>query len=405
MIGAYAFFWKGMKQFFASKSAVFWTFIFPIMVGLLFAGIFGHESSPSMISVGIVGEERNSTISDIFIENMKNITIDDKKLFVIKMYDSEEEALEGIKKGDVKAVIIFDKNFSENVTDGMGEAKLHIIFDKRDAQEYQLVKGAVSHYVLEFESVMREKEIEMALYYIDMYGGINPENKTYVENWLHKLADPLNVTEEIYAGKSSSKETRLWYETMAIGITFMFSGMIASASSISHEIERGTARRLAITRTKSIEMIVGNLFYVFAIEMISSILIIISFFVVFGDLFCPSAPVWGMIIAAAFSTISIGLLISSITKSEKAAVGAANAIAMPLSFITGLFFPEFLLPEWMRSIGDFFPPSALLRAVRKVVVFNKGIEDYIPNIVLALLSTVVVLAISAIAFKWRMKKE
>ena len=40
MIGAYAFFWKGMKQFFASKSAVFWTFIFPIMVGLLFAGIF-----------------------------------------------------------------------------------------------------------------------------------------------------------------------------------------------------------------------------------------------------------------------------------------------------------------------------------------------------------------------------
>ncbi|RLF41645.1 MAG: hypothetical protein DRN18_03505, partial [Thermoplasmata archaeon] len=95
MIGAYAFFWKGMKQFFASKSAVFWTFIFPIMVGLLFAGIFGHESSPSMIPVGIVGEERNSTISDIFIENMKNITIDSKKLFVIKMYDSKGEALEG----------------------------------------------------------------------------------------------------------------------------------------------------------------------------------------------------------------------------------------------------------------------------------------------------------------------
>lgn len=404
MIGVYAFFWKGIKQFFASKSAVFWTFLFPILVGLLFASIFGQESTPSMIPVGIVNED-GGVFSEIFVENMKNISIDGKELFTIYTYQSKGEGIDKLKKGDVKAVILFDKDFSENITGGIGTAELTVIFDKRDAQEYQLVKGAVGQYILEFEKILQAEGVNLTLHYIDLYGDMDEENRTYIEKWLQKLVNPFKVTEEVYTGKSSVKEARLWYETMAIGITFMFSGMIASASSISSEIERGTARRLVMTRASGLEMLAGNLLYVLTIEMLSSILIIVSFFIVFRDLFCPPLVVWGMIIAAALSTISIGLLISAVTKSEKAAAGAANAIALPLSFITGVFFPEVLLPEWMRSIGDFFPPSALLRAIRRVVVFNRGIEDYMVNIILAVVSTIVILVVAAIAFKWRMRRE
>ena len=404
MKGIYAFLWKGIKEFFSSKEAVFWTFIFPLIFGLLFAGVFGQENPPQSIPVGIVPEEEgNTTLCNIFVENMKKVKIENKSLFQIYTYSTEDTALSKLKSGKMKSILIFDNNFTENITYGIGPGRIKVILDKRDIQDYQFVSSAIASYISQFENIIRKIKINVTLSHINEYGNLSEEEDAYVEEWLKSIVEPLDIQENIYKSESSARITRLWYLTAAIGITFVFSGMISASSLISSEIERGTARRLFTTKTKPWEMLAGNILVVLIIQLISAAIIVIAFILMFQEIIIFPPTVILMLIAAALSTVSLGLLFSGITKTQRAAAGIANAIAWPISFITGIFFPSFLLPEWMRNIGDYFPASALLRGIRMVVIYHQSIGNYLPQIAFAVVLTLVFLALGGIAFRWRMR--
>ncbi len=104
---------------------------------------------------------------------------------------------------------------------------------------------------------------------------------------------------------------------------------------------------------------------IIAMGTLDAFLVLLTFAVVFREWISISLEVLALLIIAALNTISIGLLISSVTRTERTATEATSAITWPISFITGIFFPSFLPPEWMRSLGDFFPASALLRELKE----------------------------------------
>ena len=57
--------------------------------------------------------------------------------------------------------------------------------------------------------------------------------------------------------------------------------------------------------------------------------------------------------AAAFS--ALGIAITSAIPTEAAAPAVANAVSLPLFFISGIFVPAESIPEWLLSIADVFP--------------------------------------------------
>ncbi|AGB04669.1 ABC-type multidrug transport system, permease component [Aciduliprofundum sp. MAR08-339] len=401
MRGIYAFLWKGLKEFFSSKEAVFWVFIFPIIFGLLFASVFGTPTTPQNIPVGYIISQQNSTLSQSFIKGMEKVSIQNHTVFELHKYANLSEGISAIKESKIKALILFNENSTDN--SNSRKMNIKIVFDKRDLHDYQIVSGSVFSYISSFENRVRDFQLNVTVRYILEHGNLTISERI-LKSHLESLANPVNLNLEYYTGTSNvTSNTRVWYATAAIGITLVFSGMTGTASSISREIERGTARRLTTTKTRSIEMLLGILLYFLVIQLISAFLVIISFIIVFREWISLSPPVLGMIIIAALSTMAIGLLISTFTKTQKAASAAANAIAWPISFITGIFFPSFLLPDWMRVIGDYFPASALLRGIRKIIIFNQSIGNYMPMIILAIIVTIVLLVIGSFTFQWRIK--
>jgi len=49
------------------------------------------------------------------------------------------------------------------------------------------------------------------------------------------------------------------------------------------------------------------------------------------------------------------MLIASLGRTEQTASGAAWAILMPLSMFGGAMVPQFVMPQWMQSIGMLSP--------------------------------------------------
>ena len=64
--------------------------------------------------------------------------------------------------------------------------------------------------------------------------------------------------------------------------------------------------------------------------------------------------------------ISMGYAISGVARTEESAAPIANLIALPMFFLSGIFFPREVLPSALESITSFFPLTYLAHGMRQV---------------------------------------
>ena len=66
--------------------------------------------------------------------------------------------------------------------------------------------------------------------------------------------------------------------------------------------------------------------------------------------------------------ISIGFAISGWAKSEEVAAPIANVIALPMMFLSGVFFPREAMPQVLQGVTDYLPLTYLAEALRSVAI-------------------------------------
>ena len=134
---------KDLKELRREKMALFWIFIFPLMWITLFGTMWGGESPPITVDIGVVytNESGPFTAYDI-VEIMRNVTLEETNLFNVLEFKDENSALEALKSGKIDAVVVFPKGFGVNLTSGR-QARVYLYFDKSDPQDYQIVSGVV----------------------------------------------------------------------------------------------------------------------------------------------------------------------------------------------------------------------------------------------------------------------
>ncbi|CAN5762256.1 hypothetical protein BH23ACT12_BH23ACT12_12100 [soil metagenome] len=104
-----------------------------------------------------------------------------------------------------------------------------------------------------------------------------------------------------------------------------------------------------------------------------------------------AAPILLLGIIAFFA---VGLVIGAVCKTEEATSGVANAVIVPMAFLSGVFLPLDGAPGWMRTISDFMPLKHMNEGISTFLVSNQGVDALvIPSLVLAGF-TVLMLAIA-----------
>ncbi len=109
----------------------------------------------------------------------------------------------------------------------------------------------------------------------------------------------------------------------------------------------------------------------------------------------------GLVAIGALTFVSIGYVIASFARTEEAANGMTSIVQFPLMFLSGIFFPLEIMPDWLRSVATFMPLTYLGDALRQVMV---GGAPFVPlGVDLAVLAgwLVVCLGISARFFRWQ----
>jgi ABC-2 type transport system permease protein len=178
---------------------------------------------------------------------------------------------------------------------------------------------------------------------------------------------------------------RVWYNPDMKSSHFMIPGLIAmilqiqstlfTALSIAREKEEGTIEQLIVTPLRSVEMILGKVTPYVLISLFNLIEVLIIGVLWFG------VPVHGSVILlltlgvlALLVSLGIGLLGSTLAKTQQEAIFLIFFLMLPFIFLSGFFFPLDAMPRLLQWISVLVPLRYLLVIVRGIILKGAGLN-------------------------------
>jgi len=340
----------------------------PIAQIMLFG--FAITNEIKNVNVAILDKSKDTETQKIINK------INASKYFNIEQEITSEAQIESIfKKGKVKAVLVFEKEFIKNLQT-QKQAKIQVITDATDPN----IANTITNYV-----------------------------NAILQNYLQEINQTDKPTYQIQT------QTRLYYNpelksvfTFVPGvmtIILMLVSAMMTSISITREKELGTMEVLLVSPLKPFQVIIGKVFpYIFLSIINATVILLLGFFVF-------KMPIEGSLFLLAFesilfiiSALSLGILISTISNSQQTAMMISlMGLMLPVIILSGFIFPISSLPLPLQIISNIIPAKWFI-IILKAIMLKGATFDIIWKETLILLGmTVFFIVLSIKKYKIRIE--
>ena len=313
-----------IKTLFKNKVLIFWTFAFPIILGIFFNMAFSNIEKDEMLQIfdiAVVDNEEFKT-QEIYKEALKELSSDDNedKLFNIK-YVTENEANELLDNSDIKGYVVFKDNKPQVVVKENGTYQTLLKFVITEISQNKTIVEGLSR-----ESI--EKEITKGNYTFDA--------EKIVKDILRKIEN-----EEVNLKNISNANLsymQIEYYTL-IAMACMYGGMLgltAINNCLANMSNKG--KRISVSPNKKSIIVLSSAIGSYIVSLAGIALLMVFLKLVIKANFGDNMPLIMLLSAVGdLAGISLGILIASVFKvSEGAKTGITIAITMFLSVLSGM---------------------------------------------------------------------
>ncbi|MGD8869172.1 MAG: ABC transporter permease [Gemmatimonadales bacterium] len=166
-------------------------------------------------------------------------------------------------------------------------------------------------------------------------------------------------------------ESRAYNVPGVVGILILLMSLLLTSMSVVREREMGTLDQLAVSPLSATELMLGKTLPPMLVAFIDLFLITAVAILWFG---IPMRGSLFVLLPAAFlyivAALSMGLLISSVSRTQQEAFMALFLLLMPAIILSGFFYPISSMPEVFQWLTMLNPVRHFLEIVR--AVFLKG---------------------------------
>ncbi len=181
---------------------------------------------------------------------------------------------------------------------------------------------------------------------------------------------------------------------MAIAIVLLLTSLLLTSISTILEKNQGAELRAKLSPTMNLTWITGKISGQMVFALFEAALILIVALTGFGVI--PHGEIWELIfvlILISFTFISIGLLITTFTKTQSTAILSSLLISVPLVFLSGMILPTSFMPSFIRTISEILPLTIAIDLLTSIIIRGTPLIHLIPQILLLL-----ILALAIIVF-------
>ncbi len=335
---------SSVKMLYRDKQALFWAMAFPVIFAVVF-GLFDFSQAPE-VTIGVVAEPR-SEASVALTKGLEEIDS-----FTVESRDDLEAARREVVDGDLGMVLVVPgENPSLRGRVGRG-GEIQVVYNESNFESNQFALSAI-------ERIVDGLNLQLA--------GVD--------------RPAFAVEAEAVKGRSLEYYDFLLPGLVAMGVmNFAITGM---AISISRYREQRILKRILATPLRPGKFLVAQVLARLVLSVFQAGLILAVGVFAFG------ANVYGNILwifvlatLANLVFLNIGFAVAGRAANPDAAQGIAQAVALPMMFLSGVFFPTDTLPNVVQAVVKWLPLTPLLEALRKVSVDGLSITDTGPQMLM-----------------------
>jgi len=336
--------------------------------------LFGYSANKDITYVPTAIYDRDNTAESR--EFLRKFTY--SKYFVPEKYifnDRKQDFV--LNKGLVDTVIRIDRGFGRNLNANK-EASIQLAFDGTDSNTAMIVMGYANTIISNYQNEI-----------------------------LKAKADSAGILESI---PSVDLRDRAWFNGNLVSRNYYLPGVICTivtmmsllltAMAIVKEKEIGTMEQLTVSPLRPLELIIGKLLP-FGIISLVQIILITTLGVIWFHI-----PLRGNIILLLFSaciylftTLGIGLFISTISSTQQEANMTVFLIYLPTVLLSGFAYPISNMPQVIQWFTIFNPMRYFMVIIRSIFLKGVGIEVLWPQLLPLFIIGVTVITLSSLRFR------
>ncbi len=188
-----------------------------------------------------------------------------------------------------------------------------------------------------------------------------------------------------------------------VGIILQLVTLFLTSFAIVRERELGTLEQLFVTPVGRTGLLLGKLFPYAMVGFVEMMIVLTVMIYVFG------VPINGsVVLLLALSmlfmvcSLSLGLLVSTLAKTQLEAIQFAFMIMLPSVLLSGFMFPRSEMPLPIYSISFCIPVTYFIEILRGIVLRGADLLDLLPSVAGLAFCGLVVLAVSVLRFQKRL---
>lgn len=352
-----------LKRTFRDKTALFFTFLFPLMFLLVF-GSLNRGGDGISFDVAVINHS-SSDFSQQFLKGAEEGGV----LKIDNSVTSLDQGKEMMSKGDIDSILEIPENFGAASEAGLPSGTLVVYYEEANPQGGQTLAAVV-------QGIFDKMNQDLT--------GTTPPFKVESRS---TATNSLSSFDYIFAGLLS-------FSILSLGI-------FGLANTFPAEKKAGTFRRLRAAPITAAQIIGATAINYLVTGLMSVALMVIAALLVFdfnmrGDYFSMALfAVLGILMMFGF-----GLAIGGWAKSDAQAAPLANIVAFPMMFLSGVFFPRFLMPDWLQNITRYVPLSPVVDGLRAITAEGKSILQLGPELAIIAVWTLIAYGVAIWLFRW-----
>lgn len=349
---------SNFKQFFRDRTALFFTFAFPLIFIFIFGWVFGGTDSINY-SIGLVNND-DSPVSAGLVEAFYQVPI-----FTVTE-NTLDGTLDALKKGDLSAAIVIPPNFG-SITSGVTVA-LTVYHDPSQTQSTQIILPVMRQVTDGFNRAFTGAPVLLTI----TEESILSSNLTYIDFIIPGI----------------------------LAMSIMQSGLFGVIPLVEWR-EKKVLKRLGVTPLSRSTVVASQLVFRLVLAVLqAAILLFIANLVfnvpVLGNLFL----LLGLVVLGTLTFISLGYVVAARVKTVEGATPIVNLISFPMLFLSGVFFPVDMMPDFIRPVVTALPLTYLADGFRQVMVQSPPLYSMSIDVLVLFGWLIVCIALTVRFFRW-----
>lgn len=351
-----------IRRAFRDKTAMFFTFLFPLIFLFVFGAIFGKSGDVSF-KVAVINESDSSYAKQLTEQ------INQAKIYKVSNDSTTlDAAKDKMSRGQLDAAIVLPADFGA-VKGETPSGKAVIYFTQNNLQASQALTAILR---TQFEGV----------------------NSKFVNT---------KVPFTVVAEQLNTKSLTQFDYTFAglLGFSIIGIGIFGPVNVFPELKKQGILRRLHTTPLKVWQYFLANVWSQITIGMLTMALLFFFAITIFHLKVVGNYGELVIFLSLSIAMIlGIGLALGGWAKNERQAAPLANLVVFPMLFLSGTFFPRFLMPVWLQKLSDYLPLTPVIDGIRLIATEGKHLWELGPQIGLITIWMVVIYFIAFRVFRW-----